>query len=77
MSKNTFSTAEKLFLRELERHGTLNTFQLRDLGFMNPSKMIFDLKAKGLTFKTTQKSATGNTGRLHPRIAHYSFGGNK
>lgn len=77
MTSNLFSTAEKLIYEALLNHGVINTFQLRDLGFCSPSYLISELRRKGINIKTTLKSAYGNTGRIHLRVAHYSLGRQK
>lgn len=77
MTSDKLNHAQKLVFEALVNHGNLNTFQLRDLGFCSPSSLIFELRDKGLTIKTTLKPAYGNTGRIHPRIAHYSLGRQK
>ncbi|MFC0047194.1 helix-turn-helix domain-containing protein [Rheinheimera tilapiae] len=77
MNEPHFNQTQQIVFEALEAHGTLNTFQLRELGIINPSKMIYDLRLKGLSIKTTLISAIGNTGRIHPRIAHYSLEGQK
>jgi hypothetical protein len=74
MTCNELNHAQKLTFEALESRGTLNTFQLRDLGFCSPSTMVFEMRAKGLTINTELKPAHDNTGRLHPRVAHYSLG---
>lgn len=77
MNTRNLNVVEKLIFDALLNHGILNTFQLRGLGFCSPSYLISELRRKGINIKTTLKPAYGNTGRIHPRVAHYSLGRQK
>lgn len=74
MNNYNLNYAQKLIFETLENCGTLNTFHLRDRGFCSPNTLIHKMRAKGLTINTELKPAHDNTGRLHPRVAHYSLG---
>lgn len=77
MTSNKLNGAENKIFKALLNNGILNTFQLRDLGFCSASYLISELRRKGINIKTTLKPACGNTGRIHPRVAHYSLGRQK
>lgn len=77
MTSNKLNGAENKIFKALLNNGILNTFQLRDLGFCSTSYLISELRRKGINIKTTLKPAYGNTGRIHPRVAHYSLGRQK
>jgi len=53
----------------------LNTFYFRREGITSPSQVIATLKAKGAVIHVTYQEAFDESGKLHKRVAHYTFNG--
>ena len=55
--------------------GTVNTFELRNVGIASGSQTISVLKARGALVTTIYKPAFDSLGNLHNQIAHYQLVG--
>ncbi len=73
--KLTPAQGEVMSLFEANQHSTLSTFELRRSGMASPAQTIAQLKAKGALIKTVSRDAVDDSGKLHKRVAHYTFNG--
>jgi len=51
----------------------LNTLALNEIGVLNPSKTIGELKAIGMSITCKRLDVIDSFGNFHPNVAHYTF----
>ena len=62
---------EQLLLDALREKKGLNTFEMRQLDFCSPARIVCSLRDKGYVIETELRPAYSFAKRLHHRVAHY------
>jgi hypothetical protein len=65
------STQRNQILAHLKNTPSLNTLELRALGFISPASRILELKHRGHNIKANKENVITPDGRLHRGIARY------
>jgi hypothetical protein len=65
------ATQRNQILAHLKNTPSLNTLELRELGFISPAPRILELKERGHNIKSTREDVCTPDGRLHRGIARY------
>jgi hypothetical protein len=65
------STQRSQILAHLKIKPSLNTLELRDLGFISQAPRVLELKAQGHNIKSVREDVFTPEGRLHKRVARY------
>lgn len=71
----TAGQATIISLFKLYQNHPLSTFDFRREGIASPSQDIARLKSKGAIIEASYQNAFCESGKLHKRVAHYSFNG--
>jgi hypothetical protein len=71
-SKDTSAATQRnQILTHLKTTPSLNTLELRELGFISPAPRILELKERGYNIKSIREDVRTPDGRLHRGIARY------
>lgn len=71
ISATSTESQRKYVLKVLERFGSANTIELKNLGIIYPPARIFELKQQGYPIKITRQTFTDHVGVKHQRISRY------
>jgi hypothetical protein len=71
-SKDTSAATQRnQILAHLKSTPSLNTLELRELGFLSPAPRILELKERGHNINSIREDVRTPDGRLHRGIARY------
>jgi hypothetical protein len=65
------STQRSQILAYLKIKQSLNTLELRELGFISPAQRLLELKQQGYNIISIREDVFTPDGRLHRRVARY------
>jgi len=70
-------TQRNKLLRYIREHGSINTFQAREIGCMSPAPRVMELKALGHNIETIRMTLEDKGGVKHFGVAVYMIKGGK
>ena len=70
-------TQRNKLLRYIRDHGSINTFQAREVGCMSPAPRVMELRAQGCNIVANYMTIEDKEGVKHKGVAVYTLDGGK
>jgi len=70
-------TQRNKLLRYIRDHGSINTFQAREIGCMSPAPRVMELRAQGFNIVANYMTIEDKDGVKHKGVAVYTLDGGK
>jgi len=72
---NNANTQRNKLLRYIRDHGSINTFQAREIGCMSPAPRVIELREQGCNIVANYMTIEDKDGIKHKRVAVYTLDG--